>query len=87
MSKPTSYDHRYLYQGPAEWLLGATMVVDEYSNLYDQQLFAWGVELSGSEQGAWGIDGLIMIQDTDGGGSGAMWPRLPLSTSRSVARR
>ncbi|NUN68000.1 hypothetical protein HCU40_25685, partial [Pseudanabaena biceps] len=77
-----SYDHRYVYDTPTSWNLSAVLADSDFNGTIDAtiQTFAWGPDLSSTEQGAGGIGGLAVMLDDEtdlGGGSGAVGPMFP----------
>ncbi len=56
-------DRRYLYDG---WnMLAEFNLKPETSNLELVRSYAWGLDLSGTEQGAGGVGGLLLVHQTD----------------------
>jgi RHS repeat-associated protein len=58
-AEQTLLDQRFVYDG---WNLVATMNVDTSGECLWKS-FVWGLDLSGSEQGAGGVGGLVMVED------------------------
>lgn len=81
----TGYQHFYVYDGPGNWNLSAILSdgSDPANGTPDavEQTFAWGPDLSSTEQGAGGIGGLAVMLDDSfelGGGSGAVGHMFPV---------